>query len=166
MATHSSILAWRIPWTKEPGRLYSPWGHKESDTTKWLTLSPHFLFISEFTSMILHKLPKLPTNYPKTSHGIQLQPKSREVAPFTYISLIIKGMWKNKLNKPLLACVIVVQVSIVNVKGWSNYLDNSGRTYQASETPLSFCLFCLSNQGITSILSLLTYFWSYYIFGH
>ena len=21
MATHSSILAWRIPWTEEPGRL-------------------------------------------------------------------------------------------------------------------------------------------------
>ena len=33
MATHSSILAWRIPWTEEPGRL-SLWGHKESDTTK------------------------------------------------------------------------------------------------------------------------------------
>ena len=32
-ATHSSILDWRIPWTEEPGRLYSPWGHKESDTT-------------------------------------------------------------------------------------------------------------------------------------
>ena len=30
MATQSNILAWRIPWTKEPG--YSPWGHKESDT--------------------------------------------------------------------------------------------------------------------------------------
>ena len=28
MATHSSILAWRIPWTEEPGRLYSPWGCK------------------------------------------------------------------------------------------------------------------------------------------
>ena len=26
MATHSSILAWRIPWTEEPGGLYSPWG--------------------------------------------------------------------------------------------------------------------------------------------
>ena len=25
MATHSSILAWRIPWTEEPGGLYSPW---------------------------------------------------------------------------------------------------------------------------------------------
>ena len=39
MATHSSILDWRIPWTEEPGRLYSSWGHKELDTTKGLTLS-------------------------------------------------------------------------------------------------------------------------------
>ena len=30
MATLSSVLAWRIPWTEEPGG-YSPWGHKESD---------------------------------------------------------------------------------------------------------------------------------------
>ena len=28
MATHSSILAWEIPWTEEPGGLYSLWGHK------------------------------------------------------------------------------------------------------------------------------------------
>ena len=35
MATHSSILAWRIPWTEEPG---GPWGHKESDMTEGLTL--------------------------------------------------------------------------------------------------------------------------------
>ena len=34
MATHSSILAWRIPWTEEPGGLHSPWSHKESDTTE------------------------------------------------------------------------------------------------------------------------------------
>ena len=33
MATHSSILAWRIPWTGEPGGL-QPKGHKESDTTE------------------------------------------------------------------------------------------------------------------------------------
>ena len=32
MATHSSILAWKIPWTEEPG--CSPWGHKESDKTE------------------------------------------------------------------------------------------------------------------------------------
>ena len=36
MATHSSILAWKIPWTEEPGGLYNPWGHKESDMTQGL----------------------------------------------------------------------------------------------------------------------------------
>ena len=30
MATHSSILAWEIPWAEEPGGLYSPSGCKES----------------------------------------------------------------------------------------------------------------------------------------
>ena len=43
MATHSSILSWRIPWIEEPAG-YSPWGRKESDTTErlhiLLTLSP------------------------------------------------------------------------------------------------------------------------------
>ena len=24
MATHYNILAWRVPWTEEPGGLYSP----------------------------------------------------------------------------------------------------------------------------------------------
>ena len=33
MATHSSILAWRIPWTEKPGRLQSI-RSRESDTTK------------------------------------------------------------------------------------------------------------------------------------
>ena len=28
MATYSRVLAWRIPRTEEPGRLYSPWGAK------------------------------------------------------------------------------------------------------------------------------------------
>ena len=31
MATHSGTLAWRIPWTEEPGGGYSPWGRKESE---------------------------------------------------------------------------------------------------------------------------------------
>ena len=34
MATHSSILAWKIPWMEEPGGLHSSWGRKESDTTE------------------------------------------------------------------------------------------------------------------------------------
>ena len=39
MATHSSILAWRIPWTEEPGGGYSPWIYKESDMIEQLILS-------------------------------------------------------------------------------------------------------------------------------
>ena len=35
MVTCSIILAWKIPLTKELG--YSPWGHKESDTTEHMT---------------------------------------------------------------------------------------------------------------------------------
>ena len=35
MATHSSILAWRIPWTEEDGGVQS-WGLKELDTTEQL----------------------------------------------------------------------------------------------------------------------------------
>ena len=36
MATHSSVLAWRIPRTEEPGGLQSM-GHRESDMTEQLT---------------------------------------------------------------------------------------------------------------------------------
>ena len=32
MATHSSVLAWKIPWIEEPGD-HSPGDHKESDQT-------------------------------------------------------------------------------------------------------------------------------------
>ena len=35
-ATHSSILAWRIPG------LYSPWGRKELGMTEWLSLLLYF----------------------------------------------------------------------------------------------------------------------------
>ena len=33
MATHSSILAWEIPWTEEPGRLQSMGLQKKVDMT-------------------------------------------------------------------------------------------------------------------------------------
>ena len=40
MATHSSTLAWKIPWMESPVS-YSLWGHKESDTTDQL----HFHYV-------------------------------------------------------------------------------------------------------------------------
>ena len=50
MATHSSILAWRIPWTEELGGLQSM-GCKESDTTERLhfhygPFSMHVIFLA------------------------------------------------------------------------------------------------------------------------
>ena len=42
MATHSSILAWEIPWAEEPGGLqsmgFSPWSLKKRDTTEYARL--------------------------------------------------------------------------------------------------------------------------------
>ena len=49
MATHSSTLAWKIPWTEEPGRLQST-GSQESDTTERL----HFLFTIPFSMLPFH----------------------------------------------------------------------------------------------------------------
>ena len=40
MATHSSILVWRIPWTEEP------WSRKESDTTEQHTHTHVYMFLS------------------------------------------------------------------------------------------------------------------------
>ena len=45
MATHSSILAWKIPWTEEPGRLQSMGsqrvGHNWATPLSLLTVNPH-----------------------------------------------------------------------------------------------------------------------------
>ena len=49
MATHSSTLAWKIPRMEEPGRLYSPWGHKKSDSTERL----HFHFFTTSAMVFL-----------------------------------------------------------------------------------------------------------------
>ena len=55
MAAHSSILAWKIPWTAEPSRLWGPWGHKESDMTEQL----HFHFVSKLMSLFFNMLSRL-----------------------------------------------------------------------------------------------------------
>ena len=47
MATHSSILAWRIPWTEELGGLQFM-GRKESDTTEQLHFHFHFVLCHRF----------------------------------------------------------------------------------------------------------------------
>ena len=67
MATHSSILAWRIPWTAEPEG-YSSCGHKESDrneATQHACMPVGHQYPSEFKA---HGQWCLPV----TSSGVQL----------------------------------------------------------------------------------------------
>ena len=52
MTTHSSILAWKIPWTEEPGRPPTM-GHKESDTTEQLSTR---IRVKGKTKFITHSL--------------------------------------------------------------------------------------------------------------
>ena len=42
-ATHSSILAWRIPWTKEPGRLQSVGSQRVGDHGATFTFALEFI---------------------------------------------------------------------------------------------------------------------------
>ena len=52
MATHSSTLALKIPWTEELGAGYYPQGRKESGTTELLHF--HFLYPSTAMSLFSH----------------------------------------------------------------------------------------------------------------
>ena len=49
MATHSSILAWRIPWMDRGAWKASPWGHKDLDTTEQLTFSLFHVYLEYLT---------------------------------------------------------------------------------------------------------------------
>ena len=48
MATHSSILTWKIPWMEEPGRLQSM-GSQESDMTELL----HFVSFLYWVAFVM-----------------------------------------------------------------------------------------------------------------
>ena len=44
MATHSSILAWKMPWIEEPGGLQSMGMQTESDTTELLNMYTRVMY--------------------------------------------------------------------------------------------------------------------------
>ena len=72
MATQSSILAWGIPWTEEPGRLQSMGsqrgGLEDSYTTERLSLSPcsvalKVLKVAELTDILPLKINVIPFEF-------------------------------------------------------------------------------------------------------
>ena len=90
-ATHSSILAWEIPWTEESGGL-SPQAHRELDTTEWLTLLlSHFQFSSVTQSCLTlwpHGLQHARPPCPSPTPGIYSCPPSRWCHPAISSSIV------------------------------------------------------------------------------
>ena len=65
MATHSSILAWRLPWKEEPGGLQrGPWGHKELDTAEQLNRTELILkILYQYVQIYLYLYQYIQINY-------------------------------------------------------------------------------------------------------
>ena len=102
MATHSSTLAWKIPWTEEPGS-YSPLGCKESDTTEWLPSLFFSWWISLKFNQFVYPLKELCCGMDPLyrSHSVQSatdwlfhpSPTASDAPPlFQLISLLVRGL--------------------------------------------------------------------------
>ena len=77
MATHSSVLAWRILHGQRSPVGYSPWGHKELDTTERLTHT------DTETNVAFFKQPNArdpPAHCARTSGGGRAEVKKAEAA--------------------------------------------------------------------------------------
>ena len=66
MATHSSTLAWRIPWTEEPGRLQTKWSQSQTRLSNF-----SFSFFSGVWSPPANAGDKGLTPGPGRSHRLQ-----------------------------------------------------------------------------------------------
>ena len=62
MATHSSILAWKIPWMEEPGRLQSKLS-QESDMTEQLHFTSCSKVLAQSKNQSCCKKPQKPTHH-------------------------------------------------------------------------------------------------------
>ena len=109
IASRSCILAWRIPWTEEPGR-HSPWDCKESNTTEhthmpWMELKIMSLnvwkmrknFKSQFSSVALSSVSLRP-------HGPQhTRPPCPSPTPGAYSDSCPLSQW---CHPTISSCVV------------------------------------------------------------
>ena len=87
MATHSSILAWEIPWTEEPGGLYSPRGHRELDMTNNGNKN-QISEVNEFSTFLVGKCRIIPLTRSSAlwdQHPVLSFPESPQGAPLGWL---------------------------------------------------------------------------------
>ena len=119
MTTCSSILAWRIPWTEEPGGLQS-WGHKESDTTEQLSARAHFgvklgvlpLNLYSVQKLMIRMLPKACDPLMKLKLTFML---SNDRTKYPGRENILENGGKRKTPSPLRLPGMIEKVKINNV---------------------------------------------------
>ena len=92
MATHSSILAWRIPWTEELGRLQS-------------TVAKSRTRLSDFTSLHFTRIPSLTLLVKKSQQGekkflCSLIAAEKQIL-FSTIKLLLPRLLLSSLSRPL-----------------------------------------------------------------
>ena len=94
MTTHSSILAWRIPWTEEPGELSV--GSQELDTTERLSIVVRF-YIQVFYNSVPFQVVLVVKNPPANAGdikdislipGLQRSPGGEHGNPLWYSCLV------------------------------------------------------------------------------
>ena len=86
MATHSSILAWRIPWTEKPGGLQTM-GSQKSDTTERLTHNTQQRMLLnglQMVQLVKNQLPIGDARYAFLIPGSRRSPGGRNGNPFHY----------------------------------------------------------------------------------
>ena len=101
MATHSSVLAWKIPWTEEPAD-YSPWSHRVRHD--WA--HTHVFIAAIFTIVKIWKLPKCPSvdEWIKNIYGIykmeyNLTIIMNEILSFTKTWVNLEGIMLSEINQ-------------------------------------------------------------------
>ena len=108
VATHSSILAWRIPWTEEPGRLESTGSQRVR--YDWATSLSLCLKCSLGISNFLEEISGL-------SHSIVFLPCTDHCGRLSYLSLLFIGtLHSNGYIFPFLLCLLLLFLSQLFVR--------------------------------------------------
>ena len=150
MATHSSVLAWRISWTEEPGWL-QPWCRKESDATEGL-----FTFPVQGPLWGSPKCTPCLPSPPVPLHSLSLfrhLPLSPSNMPLCFIPLTLP--WKSHY---LILLVLSILIKPMNI--FSSHPDSSVRLI----TPWNSSFEFLPQQSPDFFLSYLAVFFLIFFF--
>ena len=95
MATHSSTLALKIPWTEELGAGYYTWGRKELGTTEKLHFHFHIFYWASQVALVVKNSPANAGD-PSSIRGSGRSPGEGNSNPLQYSCLenpIDRGAW-------------------------------------------------------------------------